>query len=304
MLGLAYNPAGAVPAVDRAIPEVAEHARRLPRGGTETLRLGKLIDQCCLQAAIARQAEHVVDAVCLAPSHQLVVAEAAVGAQDDARARPFLADPRDNARNLFNRTITARDVRTPLAGQQQVPTAEHVERQVAVLFIVAVEEPAFLLAVQRNVGVVEIQHDLARCAFMRFEEKIQKQRIDLRIVTIDLVILRRLSPRRVLQAIERALARQWLAVGPQHRVQLARQHRKRRVLAQLIVIVEVFIAQRQAEDALSHQGLDLMLDIARVAPINEAVGKATHQPKAPVDLSQQQCACVRGDVPTIETGYH
>ena len=47
-----------------------------------------------------------------------------------------------------------------------------------------------------------------------------------------------------------------------------------------------------------------MLDIARVAPINEAVGKATHQPKAPVDLFQQQCACVRGDVPTIETGYH
>jgi hypothetical protein len=37
-----------------------------------------------------------------------------------------------NARDLFDRAITARDVRTPLAGQQQVPTAEHVERQVAV----------------------------------------------------------------------------------------------------------------------------------------------------------------------------
>jgi hypothetical protein len=43
-------------------------------------------------------------------------------------------------------------------------------------------------------------------------------------------------------------------------VQLARQHRKRRVLAELVVIVEVFIPQCQAEDALSHQGLDLMLD--------------------------------------------
>jgi hypothetical protein len=293
---LADNPARAVPTVDRAIPEVAEHARRSPRAGTETLRLGKLIDQCCLQAAIARQAKHVVDAVCLTPSHQLVVGEAAVGAENDARARPFLADPSDNARDLFDRAITARDVGTPLAGQQQVPPAEHVERQVAVLFIIAVEEPAFLLAVQRNVGVVEIQHDLARCAFMRFEEKIHQQPIDLRIVAIDLVILRRMSPRRVLQAIERALASQRLAVGPQHRVQLARQHRKRRILAQLVVIVEVFIAQRQAEDALSHQGLDLMLDIARVAPIDEAVGEATHQPEASVDLSQQQCTCVRGDV--------
>ena len=126
MFGLADNPAGAAPTVDRAILEVAEHARRLARGGTETLRLGKLIDQRCLQTAIARQAKHVVDAVRLAPSHQLVVGEAAVGAQDDARAWPFLADPRDNTRDLFDRAITARDVRTPLAGQQQVPTAEHV----------------------------------------------------------------------------------------------------------------------------------------------------------------------------------
>ena len=54
-------------------------------------------------------------------------------------------------RDLFDRAITARDVRTPLAGQQQVPTAEHVERQVAVFFIVAVEEAALLLPVQRNV---------------------------------------------------------------------------------------------------------------------------------------------------------
>ena len=87
-------------------------------------------------------------------------------------------------------------------------------------------------------------------------------------------------------------------------LQLARQHRKRRVLAQFIVIVEVFIPQGQAEDALSHQCLDLMLDIARIAPIDEAVSKAAHQPEAPVDLSQQQRASVRGDVPAIEAGHH
>ena len=103
---------------------------------------------------------------------------------------------------------------------------------------------------------------------------------------------------------ECAFAGQRFAVGPQHRAQLPRQHRKRRVLAQLVVIVQVFIAQRQAEDALPHQGLDLMLDIARVAPIDEAVGEATHQCEAPVDLPQQQRARVRGDAPAIETGHH
>ena len=44
--------------------------------------------------------------------------------------------------------------------------------------------------------------------------------------------------------------------------------------------------------SLPHQGLDLMLDIARIAPVDKAVGEATHQPEAPVDLSQQQGACV------------
>jgi hypothetical protein len=41
-----------------------------------------------------------------------------------------------------------------------VPVAEDVERQVAVAVVVAVEEPPFLVAVQRVVGGVEIDHDL------------------------------------------------------------------------------------------------------------------------------------------------
>ena len=31
--------------------------------------------------------------------------------------------------------------------------------------------------------------------------------------------------------------------------------------------------------------VDLMLDIARIAPIDEAASEAAHQPEAPVDLS-------------------
>ena len=129
-------------------------------------------------------AKHVVDAVGLAPSHQLVVAETAVGAQDDAYAWPFLADLRDNARDRLDCAVTARDVRAA-GGLRQVPTAEHVEREVASL-IIAVEEAAFLLAV-RGCGVVEIQHDLRGAHALR--GKIHQQCIDLRIVAIDLVIL-------------------------------------------------------------------------------------------------------------------
>ena len=139
---------------------------------------------------------------------------------------------------------------------------------------------------------------------MRLEEQIHQQRIDLRAIAVDPVILRRMASRRVLQTIERALAGQRLTVSPQHRAQLARQHRERRILAQLVVIVEVLIAQCQAEDALPHQRRDPMLDIAGVTPIDEAVSEPAHQPKAAIDLAQQQRTGVRGDVPAIEPGYH
>jgi hypothetical protein len=108
----------------------------------------------------------------------------------------------------------------------------------------------------------------------------------------------------MLQAIERALAGQRLAVGPQHRAQLARQHRERRVLAQLVMVIEIFVTQRQAKHALSDQGGDLMLDVASVTPIDEAVGKAADQPETSIDLSQQQRTRVRGDVPAVEPGHH
>lgn len=90
----------------------------------------------------------------------------------------------------------------------------------------------------------------------------------------------------MLKTIERALARQSLAVRPQPRLQLAREHRERRVLAQLVVVVQVFVAQRQTEDPLPDQRLHPVLDIARVAPIGEALGKPPHQPEAPVHLPQ------------------
>ena len=100
------------------------------------------------------------------------------------------------------------------------------------------------------------------------------------------MVLRAIALRRVLQTVERALPRQCLAVRAQHRAQLPRQHRERRVLAQRVVVVEVLIAQCQAEDPLAHQPLDLMLNIARVAPVPETLREPTDQPQATIHLAQ------------------
>jgi hypothetical protein len=89
-----------------------------------------------------------------------------------------------------------------------------------------------------------------------------------------------------------------LPVGPR----LARQHRKRRIAAQLLVVVEAFVAQSHAQDVLRQQGQKPMFDSIR-GPL---VGKATGQPIQQVDLAirpaQQQRASVTGNLTTGETG--
>jgi hypothetical protein len=50
------------------------------------------------------------------------------------------------------------------------------------------------------------------------------------------------------------------------------------------MIVEVLVAECQPENALSDQRLDTVLDVARVAPIGEALSKTPYQSKATVRL--------------------
>ena len=83
---------------------------------------------------------------------------------------------------------------------------------------------------------------------MRLQEQIDEQRLDRRRVVADLVIARRLRPAQ-LQPVQRALAGQRRAVRAPRR-QLAGQHRHHRIVAQLVVIVQVLVAQRDAEHPL------------------------------------------------------
>ena len=50
--------------------------------------------------------------------------------------------------------------------------------------------------------------------------------------------------------------------------QLAGQHMEQRIVTKLIVIVQVFIAERQAEHALADQGLDRVLEQPRITTVS------------------------------------
>ena len=191
--------------------------------------------------------------------------------------------------------------------------AEHVQRQITVIVVIAVIEAPFLMPVQPIIGGVQIQHHLIGSLGMRFQEQIHQQPIDALRVHHDLLglrLVRVLLARtavvvrcRQLQAVERALAGQGLAailcappVFPFH-VILVQGHGQHGIAPQFIVVIEVRIAQRQPEYALPDQIQQRMLDLIGLAVILEAGGEAPQDAAALLQFPQHQHSAIGGDAP-------
>ena len=154
-------------------------------------------------------------------------------------------------------------------------------QQVAVAAIVAVDEPALLLAMRRVVRGVEIEDDLRRRRCMGLQEQLDEQPLDRRTVMTDLVVSRRLLPAQ-LQPVQRALARQRRASS------LPPSAASTRVVPKLIVVDQVLIPQRNAVDPLTDQRRNLMLDQRRITVVGKAARKPIDQPDRPSRPTQQQ----------------
>ena len=151
---------------------------------------------------------------------------------------------------------------------------------------------------QRIIGRIEVKDDLPGRLPVRLQEQIDQQRFDRHRIMADLVIARRHRPAQ-LQTIERALARHRRAVFTP-RLELARQHRQHRVMAQLVMVVEIFIAERDPEHALAHQRHHLVLDQLRSPHIAKARCKPPRQPDRTIRRPQQQRPGIRGHPPAVK----
>lgn len=171
------------------------------------------------------------------------------------------------------------------------------------MIVIAVKEPALVTAVKGNVGRVQIDDDPARRAVVSLEEQVDQQRIGLGPVEVDLVLFHAVPLGPMLQSVQGALARQGLTVAAT-RGQLADQHREDWILAQLDVVNEVVVAERQTEDPLAQQRFPAMFDKARITPVGEARRQPPNQAEALVDLSQQQRPGVRRDGAAVEPRHH
>ena len=126
--------------------------------------------------------------------------------------------------------------------------------------------------------------------------------LDHRPIVADLVVAGRQRPAQF-EPVQRRLARHRRAIlAP--RLELAGEDRHHRVMAQLIVVDQVLVAERQSEHPLADQRLDLVLDQPRAAKVAEAGGEAIDEADRPIGRAKQHRAGVRSDASAVESRRH
>ena len=235
------------------------------------------------QDSVLPDADDVPDPVVLAPAEHPPAAEPGVGAQHDLHLGPALAKRLHQHRQHRPGVLRPVDAARPQVRHQQVPAAEHVQRQVAVVAVVAVEEALLLSPVQARVRRVEVQHQPARRHPVRRHELLEQLPVDGQ---------RRVPVGAPLHPAQRRRARQ-LGIPAHRRAQ-------RQVVPQLRMAVQVLLPQRQRVHPLA-QHLHHRVAPARLpARIPQTPGHRLRQPDLPVHLRQQLDAAVPGDLPAAE----
>ena len=153
---------------------------------------------------------------------------------------------------------------------------------------------------------------MARLPRLALDVEVDERRIDLGAIECDLFVARVFVGIGgcEFEAIEGAFAGAGLAAVALAAalktldIGLAREHGEQRIGAQLLVIVEVFVALRQAVDALPYELPDAVLNAFGIAMIVKTVGELPQNPGLLLAAMQQQRTGLGGDRTAVETGDH
>jgi hypothetical protein len=189
-----------------------------------------------------------------------------------------------------------------LARAQQMFPAEDVQRQITVMAIVAVKEALFLLPMQGRVGDIQIEHYLRRRGGVCFQKNIHQQSIQAFRRVANLVIALvdgRLAGGGQLHPVQGALTGQRLIDFP-----FAGQQSQERIVAQLLMVIHILVAQRQPVDALCQHLAQFVLEQPRRPSVGEATRHSLQQTDLAIGLPQQQSTPIAAYPAAVEMSHH
>jgi hypothetical protein len=108
------------------------------------------------------QPQHISDSVRVTPPHQLPTAETTVSSDGDLDLGPSLTESLHQEFQQRPGVFAGVDLAGPEIGCHELITAKDVQRQEAVMVVVAMERPQLLVAVGRIVGCIEIEREMFR----------------------------------------------------------------------------------------------------------------------------------------------
>ena len=280
VFGLDDDAAFAIPGC-RRIFELSKQTLLLP--GLFVGRFGLLDERGSklLETGIPPDAHDVVDPVRFAPAKHFPATETAVAPEDDFHIRPALAYPLAQQGEDRPRMLRPIYFRGAQVGAEQVGAAEDIERQEAVVVVVAMEKPAILISVHRIVGCIEVEYDLFWWHGMRSNEAIDEQGVHL---NCGLALCNILEAAERRGACQRPIATDRCLQGD--------------IMPKFIVVVEILFAASNGIDALAKHLLEGMAHARLATGVGNGSGGGAGQSQFFIRLPQQQNSAVGGDVPS------
>ena len=174
------------------------------------------------------------------------------------------------------------------------------------------EEATFLRAMDGVVGSVQVENQLLRGFLLTVEKDVDKEPVYRFPIQDDapVPVALSLSGQSPLQPVQRAFPGQRLAsvrrlapIQPRG-VAFARQGRQERIFAQLLVVAQVLIAERDPINPLPDQLLDAVLYQPGIPEVDEARSQSPQDASLGLHLAQQQGPTIRAQPSTIETCFH
>jgi hypothetical protein len=110
--------------------------------------------------------------------------------------------------------------------------------------------------------------------------------------------------RRVRAKVERRLAGHGRALLVTACLKLAGQHRQHRIMTQFVMVVEVFLAERKREDALSTNVFISCSINAGLQASTKSTGPSRRPARSPALSAQQKRAGIGGDRSAVKSSHH
>ena len=168
---------------------------------------------------------------------------------------------------------------------------EHVQGQEAVFVVERVEEPPFLPAVDGVVGRVEVQDYFSRRLLEGGDEGVDEHSPDGIPVPFDPVVPVALgfAHGTELKPVERALPRHGSILSL-----AGADDAEQRVVAPVLVVIEVLIALADSEDPLLEQFLEPECHQFGIAVVDASVSQCPDEAPSPLDLPEEKKAAITG----------